>query len=150
MEGLCMLCKEPITSPLSIETVEKHVKMWMPSHLQDGFEKISSVLVSHVKDYYKVGDSTLPTEQLVCIHCYVKEVYQWIKRIDTKVGEHFLNVFSLGYKKESFETYELRLAEEWLNEEKTDFGICDECGEYSDKLSHLSGEWVCMECEKYG
>ncbi|RLJ08473.1 MAG: hypothetical protein DRP12_00480 [Candidatus Aenigmatarchaeota archaeon] len=30
--------------------------------------------------------------------------------------------------------------------EKTEFGICDECGELSDSLKRVNGKWVCESC----
>ena len=33
--------------------------------------------------------------------------------------------------------------------ENTDYGICDECGDYSKRVSLVGGDWVCENCEKY-
>lgn len=33
--------------------------------------------------------------------------------------------------------------------EDTDFGICDECGEYMEDLVPREGEWLCEECERF-
>ena len=28
-----------------------------------------------------------------------------------------------------------------------EFGICDECGEYSDSLGLVNGRWICVICK---
>ena len=33
---------------------------------------------------------------------------------------------------------------------KPDFGICDECGEYTDNIAYVGGDWVCTSCTRYG
>ena len=33
-----------------------------------------------------------------------------------------------------------------MNNAKDEFGICDECGEYTEELVLIEGSWVCREC----
>jgi len=30
-----------------------------------------------------------------------------------------------------------------------DAGVCDECGEYSNELMLIDGQWVCPDCNEY-
>jgi len=34
--------------------------------------------------------------------------------------------------------------------EKSDVGTCDGCGEWTNNLSCLGGEWVCDVCVRFG
>jgi len=29
---------------------------------------------------------------------------------------------------------------------KDEFGVCDECGEYTEELILIEGSWLCREC----
>ena len=147
MEGLCLLCKEPITNPLTLENIGNHIQIWLPERLKSEFSHLNSVLIRHIQEFYRIKN-TPSTEQLVCIHCYIKEVYQWLKWKDRKIAERFLPVFSFGYKKASF-SEEPAFVELVTESEESEFGICDECGEYCDNLVYSGGEWLCEECEKY-
>lgn len=32
--------------------------------------------------------------------------------------------------------------------EKDEFGVCDECGEYTEELVLIDGSWVCKGCSR--
>jgi formylmethanofuran dehydrogenase subunit E len=32
--------------------------------------------------------------------------------------------------------------------EKTEYGICDECGEPSDRLIKFNNKWICEDCKE--
>jgi len=149
MNDLCILCKEPISTPLTIENIGKHIEMWLPQKIVEGFRKFNSKLKNHVREFYRVGDYIPVSEQLICIHCYVKETHQWLKRLDKGIAERFVSIFSFGYSRESFESSEKFRPVEEIKKGEFQFGICDECGEYNDKLEHVSGEWLCDWCSKY-
>ena len=50
-----------------------------------------------------------------------------------------MNRGKLSFQKFSLDRYE-----------KTDFGICDECGSYTETLALVAGEWVCASCTRFG
>lgn len=31
-----------------------------------------------------------------------------------------------------------------------EFGICDECGEYSRNIAYTAGDWLCEHCTRHG
>ena len=145
MEELCLLCKEPITNPLTIEDIAKHVEIWLPEELSKDFLEFHSSLLSHLHP----EESPLIPGKAVCIYCYVKEVYDWLTVEDDQIGERFLDTFSFGFSKESLRKHvKMHLIKD-TEEERKEFGICDECGEYTDDLVEAGGEWVCMTCETY-
>lgn len=143
MTELCLFCKEPITTPLDIQTIQEHISLWLPSNLQSAFDELHSALTSQTQEWYRLGKAD---ERLVCIHCYVKEVYEWLKGMDRPLAEQFLEVFSFGFSKESFESDDIHQVDELFGRRRTEFGICDECGEYTDELEYVAGEWMCDEC----
>lgn len=150
MNNLCILCKEPISTPLTIENVGKHIEMWLPNSLKNGFLRIVQKLKTHIERFYRVGEYGRVNEQILCIHCFVKEVYQWLENIDKALAEKFISVFSFGYSKKSFlVSNKFHPVEDLQIRDEIQFGICDECGEYSDGLEHVSGEWLCDCCSKY-
>jgi len=146
MDGLCLLCKETITSPIAIEQLKDHVELWIPDELRHGFNQLHSSLMSQITTWTMASASAETGEQLVCIHCYVKEVYQWVKQRDLVIATQFLNVFSFGYQRASFEKDYTHHAEDTVEDSNSEFGICDECGEYTDELEQAAGEWTCKEC----
>lgn len=147
MDELCMLCKELITNPVTIGEVGKHIELWLPDEYLEGFQRLHAVLTNQLQRYYKVNEGQ-ENEQLICIHCYVKEVYQWLKSLDARVADRFIGTFSFGYRKDSFER-ESDFHPVEHREGGKQFGICDECGEYHESLASLSGEWVCEDCARY-
>ena len=44
---------------------------------------------------------------------------------------------------------ELPYPADLLEAEEEEFGICDECGEYTKGLVNNSGEWLCQNCERF-
>ena len=150
MDGICMLCKEPITTPLEIGQIGKHIEMWLPGRLVEQFNQLNSGLTRHVRTFYRVSSSGTLSGRLVCMHCYVKEVYQWLKEVDTKLANQFIMVFSFGYSKESFEKDDMFCPPDESPEEEQGFGLCDECGEYGESLEYMTGEWICKDCSFHG
>ena len=135
-----MLCKEEVTNPLQIENIGRHIELWIPDGLAKGFEKLNTAILEGKTEGRGIE------EKLICVHCYINEIYQWILERDVDVADRFLKAFSLGYSKQSFENlgpWE-GLAEE--EEEEMEFGVCDECGEYSEELKGSGGEWLCQDC----
>ncbi len=139
-----MLCREPITMPLGLERVSGHIQEWLPPELAEGFQKLDTALKSHMEAFIRAGE-LMPEKQLVCVHCYVREVYGWMSRQDPGLAERFISAFSFGYARESFEAA-TEAPEREGDPAGREFGICDECGEYSEGLESVSGEWLCEGC----
>jgi len=138
------MCKEPITTPLHIDKIRDHIEMWLPSSVTKNFLQLHSELITSLRKWHRMRESE--TEQIVCLHCYIKEVYHWLKAMDSNLGERFIETFSFGFDRESFEKNDIHQVEHVHGKIETEFGICDECGEYTDKLEYMTGEWLCNEC----
>lgn len=149
MNGLCMLCKELITNPISIDTISKHISLWLPPELVDSFKHLNDTVEKHITSYYRVTESENPKEQLLCVHCYVKEIHQWLEKADPDRAGRFLDAFSFGYSRSSY-TQEEAFEPQDTQSNTHLFGLCDECGEYADELSSATGEWLCEDCAHYG
>jgi hypothetical protein len=144
MSGICILCKEPITNPISIENMGKHIETWLPDGYARDFRRFNLALTDHIRKFYT--PPSYEQEQIICVHCYVKEVYQWLKRRSPPLAEKFISVFYFGYKKQSFNEEDRPEPVHQIQAKERDFGICDECGEYSETLNCDNGEWVCEGC----
>lgn len=60
-----------------------------------------------------------------------------------------MKVFSFGFKTKNFVNILKARPAEPIAEteaENEDFGLCDECGEFSAELILLEGKWMCREC----
>lgn len=154
MEGLiCQLCKEQISNPICIDCKAKNVESWLPDRLSPDFKKFHAFISHHFDSFdlelggvYCLNCGT-DKETSICIHCYLSEVAGWIKERDTMLSRKFAKVFLVNfvYKKEVVGMQRLeKLAE--AREHETEFGICDDCGEFSDELRLINGRWMCSSC----
>lgn len=141
MENVCTMCNEYITTPIAPESVGKHIELWLPQKYTKDFTHFNTKLV---KDSDGSTSNYLP--DLLCIHCYVKEVHQWIKNKDKRLAKTFIRLFSFGYSEESYVTDIQTDQFEDVEQRENETGLCDECGEYSEMLVGGSGEWLCQEC----
>ncbi|MBI4021060.1 MAG: hypothetical protein HY369_02365 [Candidatus Aenigmarchaeota archaeon] len=151
MEGTCISCQEVITNFTSINTIGEHIAMWLPAELAEEFRGFHSVLTKIFYRHYHTEDVAIEREQPICLHCYIGEVYHWLQRHDPPTAGRFLEIFSFGYTRDSFDHETPSPPEpDAFARPKTQFGICDECGEYAEKLVFVAGEWLCGVCERYG
>ena len=134
------MCREPITNPFAIESIEKHIESWLPRRLVGGFYKLNKALNTTT-----TWEEEEPPVQQICVHCYIKEVYEWVQWRDEELAKKFLSLFSFGYSTESFSNGDSGLETEF-EEEESQTGICDDCGEYCDELRSAGGKWLCNGC----
>ncbi|MFH1445434.1 MAG: hypothetical protein ABIF08_03055 [Nanoarchaeota archaeon] len=157
---MCQICKEPVTSFMCPNRLAVSIRDWLPSGFVDNFVRMHNTLLVHFsKDscdfehqHSQCGSRNIicggKNRVSICAFCYIAEVYDWLKNKNTVLADQFLHVFSLGYKKIRFKLDRKIIREPILDTItwKTDSGICDECGEYSDELKLQRKEWVCEAC----
>ena len=144
---VCLMCKEPINSPLTVEEIDKHIELWLPGELSRGFADFQTALITYADSPF-IREPKPLSGKIICIYCYVKEVYQWLDGMNGELAERFLDTFSFGFAKRTFRSHEEH-ADIDMEGQRKEFGICDECGEYTDELVELEGEWVCVACERF-
>jgi len=57
--------------------------------------------------------------------------------VKRKVGEKGAIMLEGGIKKDA-----------GMRESDNEFGVCDECGEYTEELILISGTWICKQCSR--
>jgi len=152
--ALCKICKEPINNFVCIDCFAKDIRKWMPTDIAGRFARFNR---SFLKIFQFEHHSKLVKHHLVCtenskgsvcLYCYLNEVFQWLMWQNKAVARRFRRLFSFGMKKEDFteiwkaHAEPITRTENWENE----FGICDECGEYTEELRIVNGRWMCIRC----
>jgi len=151
---ICQICKEPIHNFVCIDRLADDIGKWLPSDLSShfaGFNKQFLGIFSHTPhadlgNHHIVCNSEFTSN--ICLHCYVNEVFQWLAGKNKAVANRFRRLFSFGMDKKDFREVMLARPRPIMEMENMgeEFGICDECGEYTDELKLLNGRWVCQEC----
>jgi len=85
----------------------------------------------------------------ICMHCYINEVFGWFKDKNYNIARKFIQKFSFGFDIKMHKNIIASFDEKSITElgnEKHNFGICDDCGEYSEELKLSNGKFVCSSC----
>ena len=150
---ICQICKEPIHNFVCIDCLAKDIVSWLPEKLKEKFSMFNRMLLDcfncphdHQDDHRLVCSAG--GKGSICLFCYVNEVFQWLKTQNKKIAWKFRKAFSFGSGPSEFRNITKAnphpITE--LSLENEEFGICDECGEYSDELRCVDGKWMCKEC----
>ncbi|MEM7823022.1 MAG: hypothetical protein QW703_02105 [Candidatus Aenigmatarchaeota archaeon] len=74
----------------------------------------------------------------VCQRCYVERVFEILKEQNLALAKRLVQTLPP-------QTYEPAMNN---GSEMTEFGICDECGEISDRLKKFNNKWICEDCRE--
>jgi hypothetical protein len=151
--ALCQICKEPIWNFLCIDCLESHIKRWLPVRLAHEFDKFHHTFSKHFRSMFSEPEYCMHCKshknKPVCPYCYTNEVYHWLKVRDRNLAGRFITLFFFDFERTGFrdpvKMDNLTPITEDIDVE-TEFGICDECGEYSEELHHADCGWVCKAC----
>ena len=151
---ICQICKEPIHNFICIDCLAEDIKDWLPQHLVSRFSRFNEMFLGyfHYPHDHEENNHNLVCngrgKGSICLYCYVNEVFQWLLNQNKTLARRFIRVFSFGLKVSRFRDIIKAKPQPITELIETDkeFGICDECGEYSDELRHIDGRWVCKEC----
>jgi hypothetical protein len=149
MEALaCNICKEPAWNFRCMDCMAKDVKEFLPGGLAKKFQGFHKSFYSHFDSAHLVLNGAVycvscrsTKESPICPNCYTNEVYTWLEEKSPRLARKFIKMFSFGGPAE--------LPAEDESPAEEEFGICDECGEYTEELVLADGEWVCRECATY-
>jgi len=133
-----------------MDCVAKGIKKVLPKKLERGFQRFHESFYSHFDSPQLIMNGAVycmncksTKENPVCPNCYAKEVAQWLGERSTRAAGKVMGMFSFGKPVSA-----LLVPEAELNPEE-EAGICDECGEYTEGLMMVHGEWVCEACGRY-
>lgn len=147
--NLCKICKEPIWNFICIDCLAGDIKKWIPGNLTEEFSAFHRSLSAH---FYSKTDRFMSCLKCrvssaphICIPCYLNEIHSWFKshRIAGRIREMISLDFE-GLEKNLKEHSALPITE--IKNHRERFGVCDECGEYSESLTLINWEWVCEDC----
>ena len=155
--SLCQICKDPIWSFICPDCLAKDIEVWLPHPLSEQFSRFHKNFFGHFHANLDAGFQhclrckTL-SEAAICPFCYITEVSNWLKSKRSPYAKKLLKTLPSDSEWRVIERdggYVWKNGVEPLVESKSpkrEYGICDECGEYSDELTFINGEWVCREC----
>ncbi len=154
---LCQICKDPVWSFICPDCLGKGIGEWLPKNLSRRFSGFHSFLVDSFspKTYKPVFVPCIKckrnTVATICPFCYTTEAFHWL-RFENLYLATKLSKFLPFTKEWNCETGECIVKANPRPVTETNckivqFGVCDECGEYSEELVNDNREWVCGGCK---
>jgi hypothetical protein len=150
------MCKEPVWNFICSDCLSDSLKKWLPDQYMYQYAIFHDTLANHFKFKTLEENKCLSCSSYdgftICPYCYTNEVFQWLKGFNKRLAEDFVNMFRFDFEGSGFKNSLTRSDAEPITEEenpKEEFGICDDCGEYSEELVYFDGEWVCKNCASY-
>ena len=153
---ICQICKDPIWSFICPDCLAKDIDHWLPHSFSKQFAQFHGTLLTFFHPnldtvFVHCLDCKTESEAAVCPYCYITEVYYWLKQKNVKLARKIYKMLPLGsdWKTTALSGCVWRDGFRPLGEKEAkpaESGVCDECGEYSDELVFIDGEWVCREC----
>jgi len=150
--NICKICKEPIWNHICINCLADHVQKCIPSSFSEKFSAFHRKFISYFSSVFDAQEKCLrcknPEAAPVCMHCYITEVFVWMRDENPELVSNLQPLFNYDFDKheEFIGGIKAEPVTESENMQIADSGICDECGEYSEELTLVNGEWVCKEC----
>ncbi|MCK4497322.1 MAG: hypothetical protein KAU24_03945 [Candidatus Aenigmarchaeota archaeon] len=156
---VCQICKDPVWSFICPECLGKDIGGWLPKDLSANFSKFHRFLVDSFspKTYKPIFVPCIKckrkTVATICPFCYIAEAFQWLKNENLDLAMKLVKFLPLARDWEISETggcvwkTGFRPVTE-MSCERTQFGICDDCGEYSEELVLENRKWMCRDCAK--
>jgi hypothetical protein len=154
---ICQMCKDTTWSFICPDCMEKDIGEWLPKELLQGFSEFHRFLVDSFspRSYRPI---LLPcikckrkTVATLCLFCYTVEMFHWLKAKNAGLAEKLARFLPLSNDWKISESggcvwkAGFRPVTE-MDCERINFGICDDCGEYSSELLLRRGKWVCSDC----
>jgi len=155
---ICKLCLEPVYNFICIDCQRDSVLKFL--------EENDKKLINDFTLFHKKLSETFSTEQntmkcikclemketTICPHCYAKEVFLWLLERNQEVAEKFSRTFNYDFLNTGYtpgvivnNLTPIILCEKHETSEQS---ICDKCGEPSDDLKEINGEWLCESCRE--
>lgn len=155
---ICRMCLEPIHNFLCVNCLNKTVSTWLSSEkkelLKDYNEFHQTILNEFTSDdnQEKCIKCRNMTNTVLCPYCYVNEVFWWVFSKNTDLARKFVRLFNFDFLGTGYlpkpKTRNLEPAIFVEEEEPTDIGICENCGNTSDNLRNVGGDWLCESCRE--
>lgn len=147
--ALCKICKEPIWNFLCVDCIAKDAKKVLPKRSMKDFSVFHRRIVENFYSHY---DHTYclkcrhENPVTLCPYCYISEMIHMISRKEPIMAKRFVRF--LPFFRHPYSEKDARTITE-LKNEKTAYGMCDECGETSESLERTENGWVCEDCREW-
>lgn len=152
MVSVCKICKEPIWNFFCPDCLAEDIKNWLPFHTRGNFDTFHRQFSGYFHSNLDTAFSwCLKCKNLkeasICPYCYANETVYWLKSVDPALANRFARFFPFDFEKIGHNAL-LKTTNPPIDTrvKSQQFGICDSCGEYSDELECVEGEWVCEDC----
>lgn len=156
--SICKVCKEPLWNFLCLDCLREDIEAWIPSAHIARFLEFHNSFTNHFLGHADATfDSCLKCkgrkQSQVCAFCYINELISWASNTDSQLADHMRKSFVFSFeRKGEFDGFFRNTRLEPLTQincERESFGICDNCGEYSEELEQKEGSWLCSECREH-
>ncbi len=164
MQGVpvCRICKDPVWSYICPDCLAKDIKKWLPNTLRARFSAFSKAFVEH----FGSGHGSNPriycikcrkkSPANICPFCYVTEIHEWlIENGQAELAQTLAGMLPMDHGWKGQSEHSARFWKDSIypitqtETREYDEGICEECGEFSDKLEQVNGEWICRSCKSW-
>ena len=153
---VCQICKDPVWSFICTDCLGKDIGEWLPENLSKGFSSFHGFLVDsfNPRNYKPIFVPCIKckrkTVATICPFCYTAEIFNWLKERNNDLANILVKFLPLANDWKVADTGCLwkggfRPITE-MNLKKTQFGVCDDCGEYSEELVSDNKKWICEDC----
>ena len=156
MDGIliCKICKEPIWNFICINCLAKNIRRILSEEPLKKFTDFHKKFLKHFHSksdrFFHCLNCKLSNAPPICMDCYMYEVSSWFKNPDASIIKNIQKKFHFDFKKhEKIICGHVILPITENQNIERESGICDECGEYSDELILINGEWICPGCSEY-
>lgn len=153
---ICKICFEPIFNPICVDCLSTSTKKWLSINIpqlltefQD-FSKNLKEKFEFPQEEEKCAKCGNRLETTICPYCYSREVYGLLSLKDEKLAKNFIKFFNfdflnVGYSSENTikNLIPVMIVDE---EESSDINICENCGNQSDDLKEVNGNYICEVC----
>jgi hypothetical protein len=153
---ICRLCLEPIYNFICINCLQKSVFQWLSkidqklaNEIQAFHSSLLDKFSSDINHEFCVKcKNTVNT--VICPYCYVKEIFWLIFDKNIKVSKSLAKLFDFDFLGTGYlpvtKVRNLNPVIITYKKPKSDFNICDSCGQISEDLKEVNGNWICETC----
>lgn len=155
---ICRLCLEPVFNHICVDCLENSVEKWFEKFnlsILPEFKKFSESLKKHFESSFereKCIKCKRENETIFCPYCYSKEIFDFLLTKNGALAKSFIRIFNFDFLGTGYESLlvptnnlpQLILTDE---QEDHDLNICENCGNQSEDLRNVNGNYICGECE---
>lgn len=151
----CSVCAEPIYHPICIDCLGKSIRRWLNSEalyllseFESFHEKVKDNFWKDLEGWEKCVRCDSPSHLVLCMYCYVREVYHHLRQFNQSLADEFTRTFDFDFENTGYHS-DFELEEVPTGEVKSTVepGVCEECENYSEFLRSDEAAMKCRTCE---